>query len=130
MVIHLCIMVKIMIVDDNTDMRYTIKECLSSNENYEFVEASSGDECLEMISSTNPDLILMDVMMPGTDGIATAMLIRSNKDYKNVKIIFLSAKTDSLTRGMAAVNGDDFIEKPFNADDLNNRILDKLKTGN
>lgn len=120
-------MAKIMIVDDNDDIRYTIKSSLeSSGENFELVEATSGEDCLKKLPEEKPDLILMDVMMPGLDGMETTIKVRENPDFKDVKIIYLTAKTDSLTKGMGSLTGEDFIEKPFDPDDLVGRIKKSL----
>ena len=116
-----------MIVEDNDDMRYTIRESLESQaDDYEITEVSSGEECLKKLAETKPDLILMDVMMPGMDGMETTIKIRQIPEYKSTKIIYLTAKTDSLTKGMGSLSGEDFIEKPFDPEDLEKRIRKAL----
>lgn len=118
----------VMIVDDNDDVRFTIKESLISiDKKYEFVEASSGDKCLTLLEKQKPDLILMDIMMPGTDGSQTAVKIKENPKLKKIPILFLTAKTDEFSKGIGAVVGEDFIEKPFDPEDLDRRIKAALK---
>ncbi len=120
-------MVKILVVDDNKDIRYTIKTALSSlDQSYEFLEAESGEACLKILAKEKPSLILLDVMMPGIDGMETALRIKENPDYSSIKIIYLTAKTDPLTKGMGSLSGEDFIEKPFEPEDLDNRIKKAL----
>lgn len=118
---------KIMIVDDNDDIRYTIKETLSSlHQDFSFIEASSGKECLSKLPKEKPDLILLDIMMPGRDGIDIASDIRKDDKYDKIKIIFLTAKTDTLTQGLALAKGQKFIEKPFDPVKLDKAIRDSL----
>ncbi|MFW5871902.1 MAG: response regulator [bacterium] len=121
-------MTDILVVDDNKDIRYTIKTSLESIDgSYKVEEATSGEDCIKKLSEKKPDIILMDVMMPGMDGMETTIKIKENPDYKDIKIIYLTAKTDSLTKGMGALSGEDFIEKPFVPEDLDKRIKGALK---
>jgi CheY-like chemotaxis protein len=121
-------MVKLLVVDDNKDIRYSIKTALESiDKTYQITEASSGEDCIKKLVTGKPDIILMDVMMPGMDGMETTIKIKENPDFKDIKIIYLTAKTDSLTKGMGALNGADFIEKPFEPADLDKRIKAALK---
>ena len=122
-------MTKIMIVEDNDDVRYAIRESLSSTDpDYKVVDVETGEECLSSLSDENPDLILMDIMMPGTDGMQTAIMIRDNPDYEHIKIVFLTAKTDSLTKGLGSLNGEYFIEKPFDPSDLSKKVKAALNS--
>jgi CheY-like chemotaxis protein len=114
---------KVMVVDDNQDIRFTIKDSLTAIDNtYQFVEASSGEECLKLLGQNKPDVILMDIMMPGMDGTETAIKIKEDSNFKNIPLIFLTAKTDKLSKEMGAIVGQDFVEKPFDPADLDKRI--------
>jgi two-component system response regulator VicR len=69
------IMTEIMVADDEPDIVYVIKAMLEK-EDYEVIEAYSGEECLEKLEAENPDLILLDVMMPGLDGWEISKIIK------------------------------------------------------
>ena len=113
----------IMIVDDNPDLIYSVKEGLGSiSKNYEIIGVESGRKCLDMLKSQKPDLILLDIMMPGMDGWDVCAKIKSNKKTENIPIVFLTAKTDSISKGMGRLASADYIEKPFDIKDLKKRI--------
>lgn len=108
---------RILAVDDDRLNIAMINEILG--EDYHLITASSGEEGLEAASRFRPDLILLDVMMPGIDGFETCRQIRSNPDLKDVKVILVSAK--SLTKERLKgyeVGADDYVTKPFNTDEL------------
>ena len=83
-------------------------------EDYEVVTAGNGEEAIAKFESENPDLILLDVHMPGMDGFETLAAIRQNKVTADIPVIFLTADDDSSTetRGLEA-GARDFIKKPF-----------------
>lgn len=113
----------VMVVDDNENIRYSLKAVLEDlDKEISVITANGGLECLEKIREKKPSIILMDVMMPGLDGMDTVIKIKEDPDTKDIPVIFLTAKTDNLTKGMGSVCGEDFIEKPFEAEDLYNRI--------
>jgi DNA-binding response OmpR family regulator len=111
--------VHILLVDDEPLYLRLLKVNLES-EGYEIASARNGEEALEMVSQEIPDLIIMDVMMPKLDGIATCNRIRQ---FSNVPIILLTALGDEQDR----VNGlnigaDDYVVKPFSATELVARV--------
>ncbi|GBE18184.1 MAG TPA: response regulator [Euryarchaeota archaeon] len=85
-------MTKILVVDDETDIRFVIGKMLE-REGYGTIEADSGEQALEVLKDEEPDLILLDVMMPGLDGYETCMQIKSQEATKNIPIVMLTAKT-------------------------------------
>jgi DNA-binding response OmpR family regulator len=116
--------VKILLVDDEPLYLRLLKVNLES-EGYEIISARNGEEALEMISLEIPNLIIMDVMMPKLDGIATCNRIRQ---FSNVPIILLTALGDEQDR----VNGlnigaDDYVVKPFSATELVARVRAVLR---
>jgi DNA-binding response OmpR family regulator len=116
-------MKKILIVDDNPDVVETVIYGMSSITNeFEFIKAHNGREALEILKSQPIDLILLDIMMPEMDGWDVAASIKGDKSTKKVPIIFLTAKTDDLSRGMGSLTAEDYIEKPFDIKDLHDRI--------
>ncbi len=116
-------MPKIMIVDDEESLRELITAILTP-EGYEVIAASSGQECLDMLNKEKPDLILMDMMMPGMSGRETTERIRKNPSTKNIKLAFLTVARFSETgkETLQGLNVLDYITKPFDNDDLVKRI--------
>lgn len=114
----------ILVVDDNPDITQSIKSLLEEGTTeYTVVIAQSGEECLELLThELRPDAILLDIMLPGIDGLETCERIRNNGIFAKIPIIFLSARTDYFTVGQGRFIGDDFIEKPFEIDDVIRRI--------
>jgi CheY-like chemotaxis protein len=85
-------MIKILVVDDEADIRFVIGKMLE-REGYEVIEADSGENALESLKETIPDLILLDVMMPGIDGWVTCEKIKSKDETKKIPVVMLTAKT-------------------------------------
>jgi len=86
------------------------------------VTAESGRKCLQSLKSIKPALILLDIMMPGMDGWDTCAKIKSNKKTENIHIVFLTAKTDPVSKSMGRLASADYITKPFDMKDLKKRI--------
>ncbi len=124
--------VNLLVVDDSPDVTMTIKSILEEEgEGYTVTIAESGEECLELLNNDfNPDAILLDIMMPGIDGMETFEKIRENDKFSNIPVIFLTAKTDHFTESQGRFLGDDFIQKPFEIDDVKVRVeraIDRYK---
>ncbi|MBU2643843.1 response regulator [bacterium] len=112
---------KILIVDDDpTNLRF-LDEVLSDQ--FLVQSVSSGEEALERLHTYNPDLLLLDIMLPGMDGYEVCQEVRKSKHYENMKIILISAKAmaDEKRKGYEA-GGDAYITKPFNHIDLLEKI--------
>ncbi len=105
---------KILIVDDDTTNRLVLSAYLKKD-GYTVVAAKNGVEAIELFQLEEPDLILMDVMMPVMDGYEATIKIKSMTTDKFIPIIFLTAMTDekALSR-CVEVGGDDFLTKPYN----------------
>ena len=89
---------KILLVDDDKDQVDIIRkvfERLFSNE-YEIIPAYSGEECLSFLNKMIPSVIILDIMMPEMDGWEVVDKIRSEPDWKDIPIIFLTARTDEI----------------------------------
>jgi CheY-like chemotaxis protein len=89
----------------------------------QFHEASNGKETFDILSKVNNiELILIDIMMPIMDGFELAEKLLKKPNLATIPILFLSAKTDELTKSLALMKARYFIEKPFINEDLNENI--------
>jgi len=114
----------IMVVDDNPDLTLSVKHGLEDlDKEYNIIEVDSGKTCMKLLEKNQiPDLILLDIMMPGLSGWEIFDMIRENTSWKNIPIVFLTARTDDIARNAGKFLGRDYIEKPFDMVDLKNRI--------
>ncbi|MBS3748581.1 MAG: response regulator [Candidatus Thermoplasmatota archaeon] len=114
---------KIMIVDDNPDVIFSVKSGLENvTENFRIIGVESGEKCLEILETEKPDLILLDIMMPGMSGWKTFDKIKENESWKKIPVVFLTARTDRVAKNAGGFLGEDYVEKPFNIEDLKLRI--------
>lgn len=115
---------KILVVDDNPDIINTIKFGLEElSDHYEIDGASNGKECLSYLKEhETPDLILLDIMMPELNGWDTAAEIKKNNEWKNIPLVFLTAKTDSYSKTFGGLISGDYVTKPFDLENLHQRI--------
>jgi CheY-like chemotaxis protein len=103
---------KILFADDEPDIVEVITYHLK-NEGFNCKTAKNGNECLDIIETYNPDILLLDIMMPGKNGIEVCSIIRRNPRFKNLIIIFLTALSEETTQIKALeTGGDEFISKP------------------
>ena len=115
---------KILIVDDEELLVKGIRFNLQ-NEGYETVTGKDGLEAVTLAKEENPDLIILDVMMPNMDGLTACSRIR---EFSNVPIILLTAKVDDMDKLLGFDNGaDDYITKPFNILEVKARVRALLR---
>ncbi|MBN2065690.1 MAG: response regulator [Candidatus Thermoplasmatota archaeon] len=115
---------KIMVVDDEPDVTYTIELNLKMfDKDYEITRVSSGEQCLELLKNgESPDLILLDIMMPGMSGEETYEKIRENPSWKGIPVVFLTAKVDEFSGEHTTHLGEEYIEKPYDPTELRDRL--------
>ena len=120
---------KIMIVDDEPDILTTVELMLEMN-GYDVIKAADGKECIQKLteSTANPDLIVLDIMMPEISGWDVAAKIKENPKWNAIPIVFLTAKGDTMSIGMGGLASEDYIVKPFDIKDLMVRIQKILET--
>ena len=121
-------MKKIMLVDDEKDQIFTIKTALEDKygKEYEVISAYSGAECFKLLKNNEiPHLILLDIMMPEMSGWEVFNKLKANKSWKDIPVVFLTARTDEIAENAGGFLGDDYIEKPVKAEELKIRI-DKI----
>jgi len=117
-------MYKILVCDDEKDIVSAVRIYLES-EGYEVCEAYNGKEALEAVRRQDVQLVLMDIMMPGMDGIEAMVKIR---EYSNVPVILLTAKGEDTDKVLGlTVGADDYITKPFNPVELQARVKSQLR---
>ena len=114
---------QILIVDDEPNVVMPI-QFLMEQQGYRVMIAERGEDALDLIYQYKPDLVLLDIMLPGIDGYEVCEIIRLNPNYRNVKIIFLTAKGREveIAQGLA-LGADAYITKPFS----NAELLAKVK---
>jgi len=114
----------IMIVDDEPDVRYTVKQGLEKlSQNYRVIGAENGKKCLELLENDQiPDLILLDIMMPVMSGWEVLNRLREKAKWRNIPIVFLTARTDTFNKTFGITVTMDYIEKPFEIKDVKDRI--------
>ncbi|MBU2631890.1 MAG: response regulator, partial [Proteobacteria bacterium] len=116
-----------LIVDDEPNIIVPLEFLMEQN-NYEVKVAENGEQALDFISTFGPDLILLDIMLPGIDGYEVCQKIRKNPKFKHIKIVFLSAmaRTIDIAKGMGLA-ADDYITKPFSNSYVVERVGELLK---
>lgn len=118
---------KILIIDDRPDNVYYLQSRLQQ-ENFFVISAFSGPEGIEKAKSEKPDLILLDIMMPGMDGYEVCKILTNDEQTKDIPIILVTAKVDArdVEEGLK-VGAFDYIKKPFDKIELVARINSALR---
>lgn len=122
---------KVLLVDDEPDIRRIGELSLQAAAGWETVLAESGAQAIELASSERPDLILLDMMMPGMDGLTTLEKLRDNPELADTPVIFMTAKVQQneiqryLDAGAVGV-----VHKPFDPMALPDEIRRILEQGN
>jgi len=112
----------ILLVDDNLDNQYAVKFILE-DKGYQVSFARNGAEGVKKAIKEKPDLILMDMMMPGMDGYQATRNIRKRNEFKSLPIIAMTAKTEAEDEGQALDAGcSDYLSKPFSLEDIISKI--------
>ena len=119
-------MQKILVCDDEANIRNIMDFSLES-EGFLVVAAADGNEALVKAASEQPDLIILDVMMPGNDGLAVCRHLKETPSTQHIPVVMLTAKTGKSDReaGLAA-GADDYITKPFSPQRLVQKVNEVL----
>jgi DNA-binding response OmpR family regulator len=118
---------RILIADDEPNIVAAV-EYLLKRSGYEVSVARNGAEALELVETSRPDLVVLDVMMPVKSGYEVCMRMRERPDWRHIKIIMLSAKgrDAEVTKGLS-VGADLYITKPFSTRELTSKIKELLE---
>ncbi len=122
--------IKILVVDDDPDIIEIISYNLKK-ENYKVFSCYNGTDSIKIAEKEKPDLIILDVMMPGMDGIQVCEKLRSKNEFNNTIIMFLSARGEDFTHIAAYdVGADDFVNKPLKPRLLISKVRSLLRRTN
>jgi len=119
--------VTILVVDDNLENLKVISTFLNERK-YRIALAADGKSALKILESNMIDLILLDIMMPETDGFEICRIVKANIETKNIPVIFLTARIDieDIMIGFN-IGGADYITKPFNKEELYARVTSQVQ---
>lgn len=119
---------RILVVDDEPAVRRVLNKLLR-NRGYEVIEASSGQQALDVLERCEVDTVLLDVMMPGLTGVEVCRRIRANPKMARTPVVFVTAAADQRWRREAREAGaDDFLSKPFDEVELRARVRNSVKS--
>ncbi len=118
---------KILIADDEIDTLLPLKRSLEAMD-YIVVEASSGPEAIKRSHTERPELVILDVMMPGMDGIEVCKALKKDARTGNIPVIMLTARDEvkDIVESLE-IGADDYVTKPFNLNELKARIRSVLR---
>ena len=112
----------IAIVDDEDDIRELVSVNLKKA-GFKTKEFSDADSLIKSLSKSAPDLIILDIMMPGTDGIETVKILKKDDRYSSIPVIMLTAKNDEPEKVVGLeIGADDYVTKPFSPRELAARV--------
>ena len=118
---------EILIVDDEPNVVVSL-QFLMEQQGYKVMIAERGEDALDLIYQYKPDLVLLDIMLPGIDGYEVCEIVRLNPEYRNIKIIFITAKgrEEEIAKGLS-LGADAYITKPFSNAELVAQVNALLK---
>ncbi len=118
---------KVLIVDDEVDLVETLRFSLE-NEGFTVLVSYDGEDALNQARKENPDLILLDLMLPKLDGYKVCRLLKFDERYKHIPILMLTAKTQEKDKLLGKETGaDEYITKPFEINELLEKVKSYLK---
>ena len=121
---------EILIVDDEPGIVVPV-QFLMEQQGYNVMTANRGEDALDLIYQYKPDLVLLDIMLPGIDGYEVCQIVRLNPDYRDVKIVFFTAKgrETEIAKGLA-LGADAYITKPYSNAELVAKVNELLEKTN
>lgn len=120
---------KVLIVDDEPNIRQLVRFNLE-REGFTAIEAEDGITCLEMVDKERPDLIVLDIMIPGKDGLEVCRILKAKPESSGIAVIMLTAKAEEIDTILGLEMGaDDYVTKPFSPRELTARVKAVLRRG-
>ena len=119
-------MPKILIVDDEETVKRVLCSLLK-NEGYEVIEAEDGKSGVELAKKEDPDVILMDLTMPVMDGLKACRLLKEDEKTKNIPVLVITTAAGESKMEAIDAGIDDFVNKPFDSEEISIRIKSMLK---
>ncbi|GMR04578.1 MAG: response regulator [Thermodesulfobacteriota bacterium] len=120
---------KVLLVEDNYMNTVLVREILEMN-GYEMVEAGTGAEAIRLIATEKPDLVLMDIHLPGMDGVTATRIIKSEERYRSIPVLALTASASKNDEEEILSKGfDGYVTKPINVKSLLEAMENFLKKG-
>ncbi len=118
---------RVLIIDDEQGIRETTQVCLEITGDWEVFTASSGQEGLVVAASSQPDVILLDVMMPDMDGLTTLKKIQSNPEIQHIPVVFLTAKAQPAEQRLfSQLKLAALITKPYDPFTLSDQLTEVI----
>ncbi|HEX5622921.1 MAG TPA: response regulator transcription factor [Sulfuricurvum sp.] len=118
---------KVLIVDDDAQARQLVRKILKKLGFIKFLEAETGEEAIQIAREEHPNLVLMDIVMPGMDGYEACRQIKSDPLLQSTIVIFMTAVTmDEIDDKIIQAQGDDLLRKPLDASELYFRVKNYL----
>jgi two-component system, OmpR family, alkaline phosphatase synthesis response regulator PhoP len=115
-------MTKILVVDDDKQITFFLEKLLTV-EGYQVTSVNESSKTLQIASEINPDLFILDLMMPEPNGFELCRTLRASPNFSNTPIVIITAMDDNDSKAIATVAGaNDYITKPFRPDDLGQRL--------
>jgi CheY-like chemotaxis protein len=115
----------VVVADDHEEMRRLVVELLEA-EGYEVRQATDTQGVLDEVARAKPDLLILDVHMPGAGGVEALKSIRSDPDLNGIRVLLLSGSVDLATDWPAQIGADAHLPKPFPIDELNSTVRSLL----
>ena len=112
---------KIITVDDEPDVLVQVEFVLKKS-GYQVITAENGDDGWKLICKERPDLVLLDLLLPGINGIEISQRIKADGQLKNIPVILLTASADDIIKKVQTASADDYLLKPFEYPELLKKI--------
>jgi len=119
-------MPRILIVDDEETVRRVLRSLLKK-EGYEVIEAEDGKTGVELARKEDPDVILMDLTMPVMGGLKACRLLKEDEKTKNIPVLVITTAADESKMEAIDAGIDDFVNKPFDSEEISIRVKSMLK---
>ena len=120
---------RIVVVDDDVDNSYSLKIVFEDKKpDFEVICLDSGEKCFQYLKQNDPpELIILDIMMPLMNGWEVFERLKRNNKWSQIPIIFLTARCDEIAKSAGGFLGEDYVEKPYEIDDLIGRVEKTMK---